>query len=457
MKITSFLFFVAPVFLVSSSFGAGYKLELKPQLPLAGDSDHAPLSESAQERNQRMKWWRDAKLGMFIHYGLYSGLAGEWKGKPGGSEWIQKNVEVDTLSYEKEAIPLFKPRKEAPHEWIALASQVGCQYAVMTTKHHDGFGLFDSKQSDYNVKARFQVDLVKEFTTACQEKGLKTGFYHSVIDWHHPQYDPRICPELCYPKGQIQHLKEQGKVPNHAAYQQYLHSQVEELMTQYGKVDILWWDYSQGAMQGQKGWEAPRLMQKVRAYHPGIIMNNRLYAYSGLDCQQSGSLDLRCGDFTTPENFIPEKGYPSDWEACMTVSEKWGYNRYDTQVKSPEVLIQKLVECVTKGGNLLLNINPKADGSIPEAVEKSLRGLGDWVQKHKEAIFGTRAYLGLGAPASINEKGEVFLFIQKETELVLPEGKTKAFNISTQEEVPLSGGKTSLTPPQNSCQVIKLS
>ena len=180
-------------------------------------------------------------------------------------------------------------------------------------------------------------------------------------------------------------------------------------MTRYAPIDIMWWDYSQGAMEGARGWKAPELMDMVRSINPGVIMNNRLYAYSGLNRDQAGTLDLRCGDYITPERFIPRRGYPGvDWESCMTVSDKWGYNRYDTNIKSPETVIEKLVECVTKGGNLLLNVNPMADGTVPEKVAATMRGVGQWLKINGEAVYGTRAFTELDQPASINRQGDIF-------------------------------------------------
>ncbi|MBD9269908.1 MAG: hypothetical protein EGQ81_02275, partial [Akkermansia sp.] len=471
-----------------------------PELPMAADSNHAAVRETAAERNRRMKWWRDAKFGMFIHYGLYSGLAGEWKGKPGGSEWIQKNVEVDTDTYASEALPLFKPREGVTEEWAQLARDAGCRYVVLTSKHHEGFGLFDSAQTDYDAKSQIDRDIVREYAESCRKRGLKVGLYHSVIDWHHPSYDNTICPDLCYPAGQAEMLKKKNIPRDHAAYQKYLHAQVRELMASYAPIDIMWWDYSQGAMEGEKGWKAPELMEMARSINPGVIMNNRLYAYSGLNQNQAGTLDLRCGDYITPERFIPRHGYPGvDWETCMTVSDKWGYNRYDTNVKSPEVIIEKLVECVTKGGNLLLNVNPKADGTVPEKVAAAMRGVGQWLRLNAEAVYGTRAWTELDQPASINEQGDIFVFLipppdkgpaeppsegtMKEltegteyarmqpldatgyeddegVSVTLPAGYTKAVLLGDNAALPVADGKILFKAHEHSkspCSVIKLS
>lgn len=448
------------------------QIQPKQTLPIPADADHAAIRETLAERNRRMNWWRDAKFGMFIHYGLYSGLAGEWKGKQGGSEWIQKNVEVDTDTYAAEALPLFKPNKGLTEEWAQLAKDAGCRYVVLTSKHHEGFGLFDSAQTDYDAKSRIGRDIIREYADSCRKRGLKMGLYHSVIDWHHPDYDHTICPDLCYPADQAGMLKQKGIPRNHSAYQAYLHAQVRELMTRY-KPDIMWWDYSQGDMAGAKGWKAPELMDMVRNLNPGVIMNNRLYAYSGLNREQTGELDLRCGDYMTPERFIPPNGYPGvDWEACMTVSDKWGYNRYDTKIKSPANVIGKLVECVTKGGNLLLNVNPRADGTVPEQVAATMRGVGQWLKINGEAVYETRPWPGMAQPATINAQGDIFVFLPAQDEenknatarppvtITLPAGYAKAMLLGDTAPLPVADGAVVFKPGEyasSSCFVIRLS
>lgn len=363
---------------------------------IAGDEDHAPVWETSEERDARMQWWRDAKFGMFIHYGLYSGLAGEWRGQPAGTEWIQKNVETDTETYRNETFPLFKPREGIAKEWAALAEEAGCRYAVFTTKHHEGFAMFDSKETEYDSQDKFGRNFTREFVDAFREKGMRIGFYHSVIDWSHPSYDYTICPDLCYPKKQIDWRKSApGREINHPVYLSYLKNQVREILTDYGKIDVIWWDYSQGEASGKRGWDAPALIELCRKLQPGIIMNNRLYAYSGFDTNTDIKLDVRCGDTMTPEKHVPAKGYPeTDWETCMTVGDKWGYNRHDTKIKSVETVIRQLQECAAKGGNLLLNIGPKVDGSVPEKVRDVFRGVGKWLRVNGEAIYATRPYFG---------------------------------------------------------------
>lgn len=429
--------------------------EKPPQLTQA-DGDHAALKETPQERATRMKWWKDAKFGMFIHWGLYSGLAGEWKGQFQGAEWIQKNTEVDTEAYAKAALPLFSPKENFAQEWADLAKEAGCQYAVMTTKHHDGFALFDTAVSTYDAKDKKNRDLVREYVDSFRKAGLKIGFYHSVIDWHHPSYDNTICPDLCYPTDQAKMLADRKIPRDHAKYQHYLHSMVKELMTNYGKIDIIWWDYSQGDMSGEKGWKAPELIDMVRQLQPGIIMNNRLYARSGLGDNAPHTLDLRCGDFMTPEQTIPAKKLEgTDWEACMTVGRRWGYTHLDgNTVKSDHELISKLAECVTKGGNLLLNINPKADGSIPEATAKGMKAIGAWLKTNGEAVYGSTPYtyeLPDGFAAATQKGKNVYIFImapadkkwEEDLALPIPSDFSKAEILGSSSPLSVSQGSFS--------------
>jgi alpha-L-fucosidase len=356
-------------------------------------------AETPAERDARMAWWREARFGMFVHWGLYSGLAGTWEGKPvglkGGMEWIQQRVKADTDPYAKVALPLFKPTKNFAREWATLAKAAGCRYLVFTSKHHEGFALHDSKVGDYNAGARLHRDLVQEIVAAAREQGLKVGFYHSVIDWHHDQYAYARSKQLPHPlKGQPYPNGER----DHAKYVNYLHQQVTELVSNYGKVDILWWDYSAQDFQGDEAWRAFDLMKTVRARQPTIIMNNRLFRSPEAGWAGMGTtgylpqLDPQYGDFITPEQHIPATGMPGvDWETCMTLNTTWGFSEHDHAWKSDETLIRNLVDIASKGGNYLLNIGPKGDGSVPAESVKSLQAIGMWMRTNSEAIYGTKA------------------------------------------------------------------
>ncbi|MFI5382098.1 MAG: alpha-L-fucosidase [Tepidisphaerales bacterium] len=356
-------------------------------------------SETREQHDARMKWWREARFGMFVHWGLYSGLAGTWEGKPvgtkGGMEWIQQRVKADTDTYAKKAIPLFKPTPDFARQWARLAKEAGCRYVVFTSKHHEGFALHDSKVGDYNAGAVLHRDLVKEIVDALHAEGLKVGFYHSVIDWHHDQYAYALSKQLPHPlKGQ--------PYPNgqrdHAKYLDYLHAQVSELMSNYGPIDVLWWDYSAQDFQGDAAWRASDLMRMVRAKQPAIIMNNRLFripeaGFTGMGTDSiSSQLDPKYGDFITPEQHIPATGMPGvDWETCMTLNTTWGYSDHDHAWKSDETLIRNLIDIASKGGNYLLNIGPKGDGSVPAESIRSMQAIGAWMKTNGESIYATSA------------------------------------------------------------------
>ncbi|MES2997479.1 MAG: alpha-L-fucosidase [Verrucomicrobiota bacterium] len=377
-------------------------------------------AESASERNERMKWWREARFGMFVHWGLYSGLAGEWEGRKvadkGNMEWLQSHKGLDTYSYAKAAIPKFVPKPGFAKEWARLAKQAGCQYVVFTTKHHEGFALHDSKLTDFDAGDILNRDLVKEIVDALRAEGLRVGFYHSLIDWHHPQYDFTKAQGLPYPKGGTA----LGTTPrDHERYLEFLHGQANELVSNYGKIDILWWDYSSTKFDGDTAWRATDLMNAVRAKQPGVIMNNRLFRRADAGKNTTGSgpyrMDPRYGDFGTAEQHVPATGLgkDADWEACMTLNTTWGYSKYDNAWKSPRKLIRNLVDIASKGGNYLLNIGPKADGSLTPETVSSFQAIGNWMEKNSDAIRGTTAadFKLEGVDGRITTKGKTHFLI----------------------------------------------
>lgn len=352
--------------------------------------------ESQSERDVRMDWWRDARFGMFVHWGLYSGLAGTWKGKMvgnrGGMEWIQQRVGADTYSYAAEAVPRFRPKPGFAKEWARTAKEAGCKYVVFTTKHHDGFALHDSKVTNYDAGDVVGRDLVGEIVEALRAEGLRVGFYHSVIDWHHPQYDFRKAKGLPYPK--------QGPTlavtpRDHSKYVEFLHAQVGELVTNYGPIDIFWWDYSKSGAEGEF-WEADKLVSLVRKANPAVLMNNRLYKIPHIEKNDSVDrllkFDPAQGDFTTPEQTVPSRGVPGvDWEQCMTMNTSWGFSDHDDAWKSSEMLIRTLIDIASKGGNYLLNIGPAGDGSVPPESVERLAAMGKWMKVNGDSIYGTSA------------------------------------------------------------------
>lgn len=361
----------------------------------------SPLISHAEEsRDARMEWWREARFGMFVHWGLYSIPAGKWDDKTfkrGGVEWIQQRARVAPEVYEKRLIPQFAPKPGFAAGWAKAARTAGCKYLVFTSKHHEGFSLHDSALSSYDARDACGRDLFKEIVEATRAEGLKVGAYHSVIDWHHPQYDYIKAKGLPHPLA--------GKpYPNgprdHKQYIDYLHGQVREIMSNYGPIDILWWDYSSTGFQGDEAWRAFELMDLVKKKQPHIIMNNRLFripeaGWKGMGQDGfHGILDPKYGDFITPEQHIPATGMPGiDWETCMTMNTSWGYNQFDDAWKPSSTLIRNLCDIASKGGNYLLNIGPKADGSIPEQSLRSMADIGRWMDSYGDSIYGSTASL----------------------------------------------------------------
>jgi alpha-L-fucosidase len=365
--------------------------------------DRASIDDSKVEnevqRSERMKWWREARFGMFVHWGLYSGLAGTWEGKSvgtrGGMEWIQQRVKADTETYAERAVPLFRPKEGFAREWVALAREAGCRYVVFTSKHHDGFALHDSKVSDFDAGSLLHRDLVKEIVDACRAENLRVGFYHSVIDWHHDQYAYARSQQLPHP---LRGKPYPNGTRDHAKYVDYLHAQARELTSNYGPIDIMWWDYSSVDFQGKEAWRAFDLIEAVRKRQPAIIMNNRLFripeaGFTGMGTAAiAPRLDPKYGDFITPEQHIPPTGMPGvDWETCMTMNTTWGYSEHDHSWKSSETLIHNLIDIASKGGNYLLNIGPKADGSVPKESVDAMTDIAAWMKVHSEAIYATTA------------------------------------------------------------------
>ena len=303
----------------------------------------------ASTRDERMAWWRDARFGMFVHFGLYS--------IRGLHEWSMTQENIPIEEYEKLA-DQFNPKPGAPREWAALAKKAGMKYMVMTTRHHEGFSLWDSKVNPYNsVNYGPKRDIVREFVDACREFGLGIGFYSSLMDWHHP--DGWRCA----------FDKEARR-----RFTDYITELNTELLTNYGKIDVLWYDVS-APMESWEGWDSLELNQKMRAIQPNIIINNR----SKLN-----------EDFGTPEEHITAES--RDWEACMTFNGlSWGY--VDSAQAAPysynaQTILRMLYRTVSGGGNLLLNIGPKPDGSVPTEAIEPLTSVGAWLAENGEAIYG---------------------------------------------------------------------
>lgn len=331
---------------------------------------------------KRVQWYTQARFGMFLHWGLYS--------IPARGEWMRSFEKLTDEEYGR-YFEEFNPVDYDPKKWAKLAKKAGMKYMVLTAKHHDGFCLFDSKYTDFKAtNTKCGRDLIKEYAEAVRAEGLKVGLYYSLLDWHHEDY-PHF-NDGAHPMYQNPAYPDEGRVWER--YVEYLHNQVRELCTNYGKIDILWFDYSFGEYSGEK-WGASRLVDMVRQLQPGVIIDNRLeVSGSGLGSLASGNPLPYHGDFVSPEQIIPQEGIrdvngePLIWEACFTMNDSWGYNVKDKYFKPAPMLIKKLVECVSKGGNMLLNVGPDARGNFPEESVSILKEIGKWMEKNGESIYG---------------------------------------------------------------------
>jgi alpha-L-fucosidase len=335
--------------------------------------------ETAAQHDQRMAWFREARFGLFIHWGLYSVPAGEWNGKTNYGEWFLEETKMPVSQYEQ-FTKQFDPVKFDAKQWVRLAKDAGMKYIVITSKHHDGFNMFRSDLSDWGIKSTpFQRDPLKELADACKAEGIKLCFYHSIMDWHHPDWGTR----------RAWNDKATG-TPDMDRYTDYMKGQLKELLTRYGPIGILWFDG-----EWEKPWTHERgvdLYNYVRSLQPKIIVNNRVgKARSGMEGMDQGQ--NRIGDYGTPEQQIPATGFGPgvDWESCMTMNNHWGYNKDDQHWKSTTTLIRNLVDCASKGGNYLLNIGPTSEGVFPDASIERLAEIGKWMKGNKDSIYGTQA------------------------------------------------------------------
>jgi alpha-L-fucosidase len=302
-------------------------------------------ASAVADRARRMQWWHAAKFGMFIHWGLYSVI--------GRHEWAMEEEGIPVPQYELLA-KHFNPKPNAARAWAKLAKQAGQKYMVMTSKHHEGFCLFDSKLTDYCApRQACGRDLVREFVEAARAEGLRVGFYYSLMDWHHPDAVRCATDEAARKR-----------------FVAYTHGLIRELMTNYGKIDVLWYDVDWPLTPAQ--WESRKMNDMVFKLQPDIIVNNR----NGLP-----------GDYSTPEQEIHAANKGQAWEACMTMNDSWGFQKGDDDWKFPKTIVRYLIQCAKGGGNYLLNIGPKADGSVPEEEIRTLEAVGRWMQKNGPTIY----------------------------------------------------------------------
>lgn len=341
--------------------------------------------------NKRVQWFVDDRFGMFIHWGLYA--------IPARGEWVRSQERITVEDYQKH-FDAFDPADYDPRAWAKLAKRAGMKYAVMTAKHHDGFCLFDSKLTDYKAtNTPAKRDLVREYLDAFRAEGLKVGLYYSLLDWHHPDY-PHY-GDRNHPMRENEDYK--GHTGNFDSYLDYMHGQVCELVTEYGKLDIMWFDFSYGEMTGEK-WRATELIRMIRRHQPHMLIDNRLeVSGSGFGSLLSGNPTEYSGDFVSPEQIIPPEGIFDTngkrvvWEACITMNNHWGYCETDNYYKPAPMVVRKLVECVSKGGNMLINVGPDARGRIPTQSARILEDVGKWMERNGGSVYGC-GYAGLPKP-----------------------------------------------------------
>lgn len=317
------------------------------------------------------EWFVHDRFGLFIHFGLYAEAARH--------EWMKSREQLSNEDYQK-YFDHFDPDLYDPKAWAKDAKQAGMKYFVITTKHHEGFCLWDSKYTDYKVtNTPYGKDILTPMVEAFRAEGIKVGFYHSLLDWHHPDYPV----DQCHPMRNNAEYIAQDKDRKIERYQDYLYNQVEELMTQFGKIDILWFDFSVAAGMGFEGkgkdfWRSERLISMIRKYQPDIILNDRL------------QIDQ---DVKTPEQYQPREwfkvdGKPVVWEACQTLSGSWGYYRDEESWKSVEMIIKMLIDSVSKGGNMIMNVGPTGRGEFDYRALNALEGVGNWMYRHNRSIYG---------------------------------------------------------------------
>jgi alpha-L-fucosidase len=331
---------------------------------------------------KRMQWFVQARFGMFIHWGLYA--------VPARGEWVRSNERMPEEKY----MPFFRefdPSAADPKAWVQAAKEAGMGYVILTAKHHDGFCLFDSELTDFkSTNTPMGRDIVREFLEAGREAGLKVGLYYSLIDWHHPDFPhhgDRYHPMRSDPAAS-------NEERDFERYLAYMHEQVKELCTRYGRLDVLWFDFSYNQLRGE-AWRANELADMVRTLQPGILLNNRLeVSGEGFGSLAQGEPAPCHGDFVSPERMVPPEGLfdpqgrPLYWETCTTMNHSWGYCAGDPWYKPAPLLLKKLVECVSKGGNFLLNVGPDGNGRIPRQAMDTLKYLGQWMQINGESIRG---------------------------------------------------------------------
>jgi alpha-L-fucosidase len=436
--------------LLRRAAGSALVLTLAPdglRAALAEPSGADYLHEAKPEREARMEWWRDARFGMFIHWGVYSVPAGRFAGKdvPGIGEWIMASGPIPPADYQKFP-PQFNPVKFNAAEWVGIARNAGMKYIVITSKHHDGFAMFDSRVSDYDIvdATPYHHDVLKDLSRECRRQGLKFCTYYSILDWHHPAQMPR-------PGAPNQHdalANDAMRTGRKDEYLDFMRGQLREILTQYDPA-VLWFDGEWVNWWTEQ--DGKDLYNWLRSIKPSLIINNRIgKGRKGMEGLSKGQ-DY-AGDFGTPEQQIPPTGLPGvDWESCMTMNDTWGFKSEDHNWKSATTLIRNLVDIASKGGNFLLNVGPTSQGQIPEPSQERLHAVGDWMKVNHESIYRTNAspfpqQLAWGRATS--RRGKIYLHVfdwPSSGKLRLPEAPSavkRVYLLSDRKKAALPFGAT---------------
>jgi len=397
-------------------------------------------SRIAHAEDDRLKWFNDARYGMFIHWGLYAVPAGEWQGKTNFGEWIQLQGKIPCPTYDAFAKE-FNPTKFDAKQWAETAKDAGMKYVVITAKHHDGFSMYDTKKSEFDIvdATPYKRDPMKELAEAVRAEGLVFCFYYSIPDWHHPDFPAKYSQRAKVdPDGTITAPGFHGNPKDDAdieKYNAFMKEQVRELLTNYGPIGILWFDgggsFAKDDPLRAKLIHAQDMLDMIRELQPNCLVNNRL----GLPA-----------DYGTPEEKIPGEAPKTSFEVCMTLNKHWGYNKADDNWKQPKEVIQNLADIASKGGNYLLNVGPTAEGLFPDESVKILGEVGRWMKTNGEAIYGTTASPFAMVPAwgrATKKAKTVYLHVfdwPTEGALVvsgLPSAAKKAYLLSDPDRKPL--------------------
>ncbi|MDV7139157.1 alpha-L-fucosidase [Maribacter sp. TH_r10] len=394
-------------------------------------------------QEQRMEWWQDARFGMFIHWGVYSKAGGEWKGETNHAEWLQFTAKIPLQEY-KEYAKTFNPIKFDAKEWVSIAKNAGMKYIVVTSKHHDGFAMYNSQVNDHNIikGSSFHRDPLKELAEECKKQGLRFCVYYSLgRDWEDPDCPTGYAGNIAWRSNLIDYPIEKDK-----KLQRYLDRkaipQIKELLTNYGDIGVMWFDTYElvSKQQGQK------IVDIIRELQPKCIINSRVGP-----C---------LGDYTVNEQEVPEGISIKPWESCMTMNNHWGYNKADDNWRTSEELVHHLIDIASKGGNFLLNVGPTGEGVIPTESAERLKVVGDWIKVNGEAIYGTTfspfEKFVWGRCTQKKENGNTILYFSvfnwpENGELIVPEVHNKVMKSSL-----LDSGKQIKTHSLDNGLVIKL-